>query len=279
MTYAALLVPVDAEPVIDPRLTFAVALANQFEARLIGVGAEIWRVMALGGEFDGGYGAGMMVAAETDRVEADLKRAETKFRHAGASVRQGADWRSAVGFPVAEIAAEARCADLIVTSHRVRDGRSDDDVAAPGALVLQAGRPVLFTPAGADRLELRSVVVAWKDTRESRRAVADALPLLKRATSVVLSEVCYHEQAAAARARLADVAGYLLRHGVHASATVCVEEKDVHSADQFLAFADQHEADLIVAGAYGHSRLAERVFGGFTKALLAHTSRAVMLSH
>jgi nucleotide-binding universal stress UspA family protein len=279
MTYATLLVPVEAKPEIDHRLTFAVDLANQFEARLIGVGAEIWRVMAVGGEFDGGYGASMMVAAETDRVEDDLRRAEAKFRRAGAGVRQGVDWRSAFRFPVAEIAAEARSADLIVTSRRVRDGTSDDNVAAPGALVLQAGRPVLFTPAEADRLELRNIAVAWKDTRESRRAVADALPLLKRATSVVLSEVCYHEDAAAAQVRLDDVAGYLLRHGVHASATVCVEEKDVHAADQFLAFADHHKAGLIVAGAYGHSRFEERVFGGFTRALLAQTSRAVMLSH
>jgi nucleotide-binding universal stress UspA family protein len=279
MTYTALLVPVEAEPEIDHGLAAAIDLANRFEARLIGVGAEIWSVIGDGGEFSGGYGAVVMVAAETDRVEDDLRRAEAKFRRAGAAVSQGVDWRSAVRFPVAAIAAEARAADLIVTSHRVRDGRSDDDVAAPGALILQAGRPVLFTPAGADRLELRSVAVAWKDTRESRRAVADALPLLKRATSVVLSEVCPHEDAAAARVRLEDVVGYLLRHGVHASATVCVEENDVPAADQFLAFADQHQADLIVAGAYGHSRFAERVFGGFTKALLAHTPHAPMLSH
>ena len=219
-------------------------------------------------------------ALATGRIELErLKRAEAKFRRAGASVRQGADWRSAVGFPVAEIAAEARSADLIVTSRRVRDETSNESVAAPGALVLQAGRPVLFTPAETDKLQLQNIAVAWKDTRESRRAVADALPLLKRATSVVLAEVCYHEDAATVQIRLDNVVEYLLRHGVHASATVCVEEKDVHAADQFLAFADQHKADLIVAGAYGHSRFEERLFGGFTRALLAQTSRAVMLSH
>jgi nucleotide-binding universal stress UspA family protein len=278
MTYATLLVPVEAEPEIDNRLASAIDLANQFEARLIGVGAEIWSVIS-SGEFNGGYGAGVKVAGETERVEDDLRRAEAKFREAGAAVRQGVDWRSTVRLPVAEIAAEARAADLIVTSRRVRDWASDDKVAAPGALVLRAGRPVLFTPAEANKLDLRSVAVAWKDTRESRRAIADALPFLKRASRVVLLEVCRHEDAAAAQVRLEDVAGYLLRHGVHASATVCVEEQDVAAADQFLAFADQHQADLIVAGAYGHSRLEETVFGGFTRALLAQTSRAVMLSH
>jgi nucleotide-binding universal stress UspA family protein len=270
-------VPVEAEPEIHHRLAVAVDLAKQFEARLIG--AEIRRVMAVGGEFVGGYGAAMVVAAETDQVGDDLRRAEAKFRRAGSAVRQGVDWRSALRFPVAEIAAEARSADLIVTSRRVRDGTSDHNVAAPGALVLQAGRPLLVTPAEADRLELRSVVVAWKDTRESRRAIADALPLLKRATSVVLAEVCHKEDAAAAQIRLDDVVENLLRHGVYASATVCVEEKDVHAAAQLLALADQHKADLIVAGAYGHRRSVERVIGGFTRALLAQTSRALMLSH
>jgi nucleotide-binding universal stress UspA family protein len=152
-------------------------------------------------------------------------------------------------------------------------------VAVPGALVLQAGRPVLVVPTEADKLDLTCALVAWKDTREARRAVVDALPLLKRAGAVVVAEVCYHSDAAAAKGRLDDVAAHLLRHGVRASTTVCVEDTDVRATDQFLDLADQHNAGLIVAGAYGRSRFQEWLFGGFTRELLTQTKRAVLLSH
>jgi nucleotide-binding universal stress UspA family protein len=279
MTYATLLVPIEADPQPDHRLAFAVDLANQFDAKLIGVGAEIWRTPDFGGELDTGYAMGTVIETEAADVDADLRRAEVKFRSAAAAVRRGAEWRSAVQFPIAAIAAEARAADLVVTSRSVRNMASDYNVAAPGALILQAGRPVIVAPAEPSELMLRSVVVAWKDTRESRRAVTDALPFLKLAGTVVVAEVCRHFDAAATKARLDDVADSLLRHGVRATTMVCVEEGDVHAPQQFLDLADQHKADLIVAGGYGRSRFQEWIFGGFTRALLAQTSRAVLLSH
>lgn len=279
MSYATLLVPVEAEPEVDCRLSLAIDLANQFDAKLIGVGAELWRTWAVGGEFDGGYAAAEMYTAETALIEADLQKAKAKFEAAGAAVRQGSDWRSAIQFPIVEVAAEARAADLVVTSPSRRHGRSDYNVATPAALALQTGRPVLVAPAAATGLQLDRVLVAWRDTREARRALADALPILKRAKAVLVAEICGHAEAPAAEARLADVAQYLLRHGVHAATRVGHEERDVSSAQQLFEVADQHAADLIVAGAYGHSRLGEWVFGGFTRALLAQTTRAVLLSH
>jgi nucleotide-binding universal stress UspA family protein len=278
MTYATLLVPVEADPEIDHRLALAIDLANRFDARLIGVGAETWRIVAGGGDLGGGYLAATL-AAETERVEGDLERAKVKFQRSAGAVRQGSEWRSAARLPVAEIAGEARAADLLVTSHSTLLGAGEHNVAAPGALVLQAGRPVLVAPAEADKLEAERIVVAWKDTREARRAVADALPFLKRASAVVLTEVCDHEDAAGAQRRLDYVARALRRHGVNPSTAVCVEQKNVRAAQQLLDFADAHDAGLIVAGGYGHSRSREWVFGGFTRALLAQTSRAVLLSH
>lgn len=279
MSYATLLVPVEADPEIDGRLSLAIDLANQFDAKLIGVGAELWRIWVAGGEFDGGYAAAEMYTAEAALIEADLQRAKAKFEAASAAVRQGSDWRSAIQFPILQVAAEARAADLVVTSPSHRPGRSDYNVATPAALALQTGRPVLVAPADATSLALGRVLVAWRDTREARRAVADALPILKRAKAVLVAEICGHVEASAAEARLADVAQYLLRHGVHAETRVGHEERDVSAAQQLFELADQHAADLIVAGAYGHSRLGEWVFGGFTRALLAQTGRAVLLSH
>jgi nucleotide-binding universal stress UspA family protein len=277
MTYTALLVPVEGNNDPDYRLAFAVDLANQFDAKLIGVGAEIWRSPF--GDIDGGSAMAELIESEIVDVEADLSRAEAKFSRVATTVRQGMDWRSALEFPDRKIATEARAADLIVTSRSTGRGASDYNVAAPGALVLQAGRPVIVAPAESRKLELESVLVAWKDTRESRRSVADALPFLKRARSVIVAEICHHDDFSATDIRLNDVAENLRLHGVHASTTVGIEEKDINAAHQFLDLADQNKADLIVAGAYGHSRFQEWVFGGFTRALLAQTSRAILLSH
>ena len=282
MSFKTVLVHVDAEPAPDPRLTLAIDLANQFDAKLLGVGAELYRSLYGGGDFYGGYGygAGYLIAAEMESVDADLKRAEEKFRSAAAQVRAGFDWRARVQFPLTEVAAEARAADLVITSRSARRGASDYNVAHPGALIMQTGRPVLVTPPDASGLHVASVVVAWKDTRESRRAVSDALPFLKRATSVHVVEICENKAAAAATAgRLTDVANHLLRHGVQATVDADIAERDAPAADQLLDVAERRKAELIVAGAYGHSRFQEWVFGGFTRTLLAQTGRAVLFSH
>lgn len=282
MAYASLLVHVEADPAADARLALAVDLANQFDARLIGVGAELYRtpMIAYDGYAGVDHGVGAVLALEVADVEADLQRAHDKFQAAGVAVRQGTDWRAAIRFPIAEIAAEARAADLLVTSLGRRHGESDYRIAAPGALILQTGRPVLAVPTEASALNAAKVVVAWKDSREARRAVHDALPFLQRAATVLLTEIVgSRDLAVSAEARLADVAAHLLRHGVKAQASVDVEDKGSTGAQQLLDSAERQKADLIVAGGYGRTRFQEWVFGGFTRALLAQSSRAVLFSH
>jgi nucleotide-binding universal stress UspA family protein len=277
MSFATLLVHVEADAASDPRLALAVDLANQFDAQLIGVGAEAYRTAMYG---DGGYGAAYAIEAEMSSLEAELQCAKQKFYSAVTSVREGWRWHSSVRFPILEIAAEARAADLVVTSHRHGRGISDYKVAPPGALILQTGRPVLVATPDAVRLNAANVLVAWKDTREARRALVDALPFLLRAKKVHLLEICEdRELVAAATSHLGDVADYLFRHGVTATSRVEVEEKNTPPAVQLLDIATMQEVDLIVAGGYGHSRLQERVFGGFTRALLAQTAKAVLFSH
>ncbi len=276
MSFTTLLVHVEADPTTDPRLTLAVDLANRFNAKLIGVGAELYTTTYFGG-FDNG--AGYLIVEQLKLVETDLKRSEEKFHRAAAAVREGWDWRASAQFRLNEIAAHARAADLVVTSRSGRQGAANYNFDALGMLVLQTGRPVLVAPPDAARLSVASVVVAWKDTRESRRAVSDALPFLQRAKTVQLVEICDSEDAApAAKSRLTDVADHLLRHGVKATVSVDVQKNDA-AAPRLLDIAEHQKADLIVAGGYGHSRLQEWVFGGFTRALLAQTARAVLFSH
>ena len=120
-------------------------------------------------------------------------------------------------------------------------------------------------------------VVGWKDTRETRRAAFDALPLLKKAAHVAVVEIAAEEELAAAGTHLDDVVGWLKRHGVVVVSLAAPSTGD--DATQLNAIAEEHGADVIVAGAYGHSRLREWVLGGVTRDLLLRADRCSLVSH
>ena len=272
MTFATFLVHVEPDSTADPRLALAVDLANQFDAMLIGVGAEIYGALSLGE----GYAAEIVIGD----VEANLRRAEEKFRAIAGTVRQGTQWRSAMQFPVTEITNECRAADLVITGHSNHGGATSYTVGAPGPLIMETGRPVLAVPPDANKLTVANVVVAWKDTREARRAVSDALPFLKAARKVLLVEITESTSSIpTARGHVTEVSDHLRRHGIETTVMIVAEAKVGVAAEQFLDIAEQQKADLIVAGGYGHGRLREWVFGGFTRALLTQTTRAVLFSH
>ena len=152
------------------------------------------------------------------------------------------------------------------------------DLADPGVILLRAGRPVLVAPDTVAPLQLRRVVVAWKDTRECRRAVRDALPFLQRAKEVLLVGIGEGEAESNAKKTLSDVAEYLLRHRVAAVHDVWRQARGP-VAGKLLRLVQDEKADLIVAGGYGHSRLGEWLFGGVTHELLASSPVCCMLSH
>ena len=128
---------------------------------------------------------------------------------------------------------------------------------------MQLGRPALIVPAAAGKVGLERVLIGWKDTRESRRAALDALPLLKKADHVAVCEIASEEGMAAAHARLEDVVSWLKRDGIAAEPVAALSTAD--DATRLNAVASDQAADVIVAGAYGHSRLREWALGGVTK--------------
>ena len=163
-------------------------------------------------------------------------------------------------------------ADLLVIGAQ-RNGLGNLD---PGDLVMQVGRPVLVVPPQVKSLELKLAMVCWKDTREARRAVSDALPLLQKTQQVAVVEVIPDESGRdAAHGRVDDVIAWLKRHGIEAFARVfqCPERDDP------MEKLFQYGADLIVAGAYGHARLREWAFGGFTHDLLRRSPLCSLLAH
>lgn len=258
----------------DHLLGVSVVLARTFGARLIGVGAQRFETPVLAHP-DGGFVTARVVEDLEALAQADLARAEEAFRVATAGLET--EWRTARQAPAYAVSRAARDADLIVAVAAGGDAASAHHADAAD-LVMTSGRPVLVAPPGAVQLEARRIIVAWEDGREARRAVADALPLLLRAEEVLVQAVCGEDgRRPEMDAEVAAVAANLARRGVRARGEVAVT--DAPPAEQLDISAAALGADLIVAGAYGHSRTSEWAFGGVTRDLLRDPRRFVLLSH
>ena len=185
--------------------------------------------------------------------------------------------RSAADIPVVFVAAQARAADIAIIARGHL--RTDPYYALdPGAALLTMGRPVLTVPPGIEALQAQRIVIAWKDTREARRAVREALPLLREAREVFVIEASDDASESQAQKHVDDVAGYLVRHHVIVAAK-SVERIQTTAAAELIRAAQTRRADLIVAGAYGHCRLGEWIFGGVTRELLESSPMCCLFSH
>ncbi|MDX8449451.1 universal stress protein [Mesorhizobium captivum] len=182
------------------------------------------------------------------------------------------EWTQYICGPTRALGLVARSADLIVTADGGEDVFRAVDI---GSLVLGAGRPVLVAAANAEHLLGKTVLVAWKDGREARRALSDSLPFLAKANEVVIATM-EANSGDDVPSSLADVAVFLEQHGIMARTEVITGDAD---GDRLVAFARSIHADLIVSGAYGHSRLSEWAFGGITRALIRESSINRLLSN
>jgi nucleotide-binding universal stress UspA family protein len=251
-------------------------LAEKFHAGVIGVAACQPMQMI----YSDGYYSGELIEQDREEIEKEIKAAETEFRTTLHPRIDKLEWRGTATFaPLANyIAHHARSADLIVTGvDRNKSLLDSSRHLYMSDLVLQVGRPVFIIPASVDKLDLDRVVVGWKDTRETRRAIVDALPVLKKAAQVTIVEIAAESELASARVRLLDVVAWLRRHGVAAEFLAMTSIGD--DAAQLAAITEEQGANVVVAGAYGHSRLREWALGGVTRDLLLSAERCALLSH
>ena len=275
MTYSSILVHLDLYQQNDARLHVAGDLAEQFDARLIGVASCQPQPSVYA---DGSFARGLV---EKLRAEAEDKMASLRQRFTTAFQNRIKDveWRSAFAPPADFVARESRAADLVITGAD-RGGVSGDPLwrLDPSELVMKLGRPMMVVPPEVDRLKLSNVVVGWKDTREARRAVVDAIPLLRKAKEVTVVEIIEKDaDRTAAGRRVSDVAAWLRLHQIDASHMVPTLRGD--AVEQLATHASDIEADIIVAGAYGHTRMREWIFGGVTSDLITRSTRCSLLSH
>jgi nucleotide-binding universal stress UspA family protein len=275
MTYATLLVHLQSGQSNATLLSVAGAFADRFGAHVIGM-AACQPMMIVSGD---GTICGDVFAEDQRRIADELDTARREFQDAMHGRGTGLAWRSDITItaPATWLAIQSRSADLILTGHMPRDAFDLSRVADAGSLVLEAGRPTFIVPRDATAMCFDHALVAWKDTRECRRATADALPMLKSGTRVTVLEIAERDDVDAAHARVDDVVQWLARHGVPATARVDIAQGS--DIDRLRTAADDARADFIVAGAYGHSRLREWVLGGVTRDLLLGGTRGVLASH
>lgn len=271
MSYSALMVHLDVERSSDRRVALAGELADRFHAALIGIAGWSFlpSFLADGPEAAADNGERQQMTALFDKMERTFRAATKRVKHV--------EWRGLLDYATDLVPREARAADLVVVG---RDQVPSDLFFSlnPGVAILRTGRPVLVVPNEVDSLQARRVVVAWKDTREARRAIRDALPFLMVAKEVMIVAVCEQGAETAVRQEIDDVANYLVRHKVFVAAKVYLHTKD-SVASELLRFTKNEKADLIVVGGYGHSRLGEWMFGGVTRDLLSRSPVCCLFSH
>lgn len=180
----------------------------------------------------------------------------------------------------ATVIEHARAADLIVAGQADPDWEMSGLFDQPERLALESGRPVLVVPYAGSFGEIgKRIMVAWSGKRETARAVFDALPLLKSAETVTLLCVVGKDaDGESGQLPGAEIAASLARHGVNLTVKKSIAD-EIGVADEILARLADDGSDLLVMGAYGHSRLREMVFGGVTRHILRHMTVPTLMSH
>jgi nucleotide-binding universal stress UspA family protein len=274
MTYAAVLTHVQLDPAAAPRLACAVAVAKRFGAAICGVAAQVDPLTSYSGfsGLDAEWASTMSISIE-DR----LKGARELFQAATADLGDKAAFASVRQRPLAAVVAASRAADLIVAGGAPLGPHDPNRDCAAGELAIQSGRPVLVAPPTAPPLGAETVLLAWKDTREARRALTDAMPFLEQASRVVVLGIDGEADPAQVQYQVDDVAAALKRRGVKAESKLV---RDAHpNGVKIVEQAALEGADLIVSGVYGHRRFDEWLFGGVSADLLAQDQAYLLISH
>jgi nucleotide-binding universal stress UspA family protein len=274
VSYATLMVYVEADGIPEQRVRIASELATKFDAALIGLSAR-----AVPPPF---VAEGVIIEkhteADIEKMRMELAKRGDWFRRVVGADSKDVQWRTALDFPGGTLVRESRCADLVIIEQR-NPGRYDTyRNLDPGEVLLKIGRPTLLVGPEVASLSAEHIVVAWKDSREAHRAVLDAMPFLRKAKRVSVVEVCTRDDERHALARTEDVVRHLSRHGIAANARA-IHHRDRSDVDSLVHFVLNENADLLVAGAYGDSRFGEWVFGGMTRSLLATCPVCCLMSH
>ena len=275
MSYKTILLHLNDKGRAEALLEPAIRLASRYNAHLIGMHVySSVRAVTLP------YGSqvGSLVTAERKKTE----EVATTFARMTGKQPFVAEWRAlkVLHVDLATVVMDhSRAADLIIAGQTDPDWDLSPLLDFPERLALESGRPVLVVPyVGRYPAVGRNVVIAWKAGRESARAVFDALPLLQGADKVHILQVKERGEEEKALAPDMSIAAALARHGIKPLVRTSVAA-DISVGDEILSRLADLDADLLVMGAYGHSRMRELVFGGVTRHIAQHMTVPTLLSH
>jgi nucleotide-binding universal stress UspA family protein len=274
MSYKTLLVHLDDSRRSDERAAFALDLALKHTAHVIGLYVVCQDLLRPLVRRDDSLNLGELEAQGAQR----MNRAREQFTAAAERAGCPFEWRAPAGPAIDVAVLHARHADLVVMGQE----DPDDDASYIARnfteeVVMGGGRPVIVLPyAGRIASFGENVIVAWDGSREAARALADAMPLLKRARSVTVTSV--QKRSDQDEPVGFDVAGYLERHRVRAGFVSIPRSPGMTTAATLLNQLTDLHADLLVMGAYGHARAREHVLGGVTHAMLETMTTPVLMS-
>jgi len=281
MSYKDLLVVLDSDAASRGRIALAAALAERFASHLVALyPLPIPQAPRHLGYYDPALLDPFFRELRAQAQEVSDKEREA-FEHAASLRGLSAEWRVVDEGPQSDPALHARYVDLTILGQLDPD-RGDADLVRPRPehVTLASGRPILVVPyAGRFETVGRRVLIGWNATREATRAVNDAMPLLAAAEVVTVLTIDARE-GPDAHGELpgADISLHLARHDVKAEVERTVSA-GIPAGEVLLSRAADLGADLLVIGAYGHSRVRELLLGGATRSILQSMTVPVLMSH
>jgi nucleotide-binding universal stress UspA family protein len=253
----------------------AVGLTARLSGRLdvLHVKADPYDTIPLGIEGMTGEMIDEIVAAARGGIEERRALAKAEYDRTCAKSGQSVHWKEVVGQPGKVLSIASRLADLLVLAQPEKDSSPALRDAVDAAL-FETGRPVVFIPVDVSSVIGNRILIAWNGSTEAGLAVSAALPLLRLAAQVDIVQIGDIGKDAPS----SDLTLYLALHGIKAQVhAIDLGVRDVGGA--LINAAERFETDLIVMGAYGHSRLRERILGGATRALLANSAWPILMMH
>lgn len=261
----------------DPAGDFAISVANTFDAHLLGVAFVYDPIIP--GAVMGGIPPQFI---ESQRIDSEKAARTAVARFEQAAKRASVSYESlnvsaSISGAAERLGRLARRFDLAIVGQPEREKSAPDEVVDEGVL-FESGRPVIFVPYIQKAvLKLDRVMVCWDGSRAATRAIADSLPFLRKAKRV---EIVMVAGKAGKEDEIpgVDLGQHLARHGLEVDVKR-ITAPDIDVSSTILSYAADTNADMIVMGGYGHSRLREFILGGVTRSILETMTVPALMSH
>ncbi len=272
----SILVHMDDGDSCQPRLALSTKLAESCGAQLSALYVSRFLTQSL---LVDAPPSGMLLQALEEEQSARTAKARALFESSTSSLGESREFHQQEGDPVRWLSVYGRYADVLVVHQPGQEDAPFGVGGIAGALALGCGRPLLVVPrTGAKSLVPDRVMISWNGSREAARAVADALPFLQMASYVEAVSVTDGQGPDNGAPGVRELCRHLGLHGVEAE-PILLPEPEIEIPEALLSRAAAQSADMIVLGAYGHSRFRELVLGGVTRNFLAHSAIPLLLSH